>query len=99
MDQFDALARILLGLPLERPRPVRDGAFCMGNLLGSLWRAGAPAPSLAHARAGGSLSEVVLYGKRDARPRRKMGHFTVHAGTPEDALERARTLRAGWEPR
>ena len=93
MDQFDALARVLLGVPLEQPRPLRVGVFCMGNLFGEHWRDGAPPPAVAAARSDGSLREVVLYGKDEARPRRKMGHFSVHAATAEAALATARALR------
>jgi 5-(carboxyamino)imidazole ribonucleotide synthase len=93
MDYFDALARVLLGVPLEQPRLVRAGAFCIGNLFGEHWRDGAPPPALAGARRGASLCELVLYGKDEARPRRKMGHFSVHAATAEAALATARSLR------
>lgn len=96
-SQFEALARVLLDLPLDTPRPAEPGAFCMGNLLGDLWRDGAPPPGLAAARPGdGGLREVVLYGKPDARPRRKMGHFVVQGPTPDAALARARALRDAW---
>jgi 5-(carboxyamino)imidazole ribonucleotide synthase len=71
----------------------------MGNLLGALWRDGAPPRTLTGARrhAPEGLREVVLYGKTEARPRRKMGHFSVQAGTPDAALARARRLREAWE--
>lgn len=96
-SQFEALACVLLDLPLEAPRAAEPGAFCMGNLLGDLWKHGAPPPGLAAARSGeGGLREVVLYGKPDARPRRKMGHFVVQGDTPDSALARARALREAW---
>lgn len=95
VSQFDALARILAGVPVVRPE-LHRGAWCMGQLLGDVW--------LAQGRAGGALDlsawadfpdvvDVYLYGKREARSRRKMGHFVVHADTPERALERARLFR------
>lgn len=93
MDQFDALARVLLGVPLERAIALPAGAFCMGNLFGEHWRDGTPPPAFAAARPGVSLREVVLYGKDAARPRRKMGHFCVHAATADAALTAARALR------
>jgi 5-(carboxyamino)imidazole ribonucleotide synthase len=34
-----------------------------------------------------------LYGKREARPGRKMGHVTVCEATPEKALEVALAIR------
>ena len=91
VSQFDALARILTGVPVVQPE-VHRGAWCMGQLLGEVW--------LAQGRTGGALDltawkdfpdvvDVYVYGKREARPTRKMGHFVVHADTPERALERA----------
>ena len=68
----------------------------MGQLLGDVW--------LAQGRAGGALNltawkdfpdvvDVYVYGKREARANRKMGHFVVHADTPDRALDRARAFR------
>jgi 5-(carboxyamino)imidazole ribonucleotide synthase len=95
-SQFDALARILCGLPPPVPA-MNEGAWVMGQLLGDVW--------LAQGKKGGALDlaalrdfpevvEVYTYGKRDARTRRKMGHFVVRADTMERALERARAFRA-----
>jgi len=95
VDQFDALARVLLGIPLEPLRPLRAGGFCMGNLFGEHWRDGAPPPAFAAARPDASLREIVLYGKDEARPRRKMGHFTVQAASADAAIATARALRSG----
>lgn len=99
MSQFDALARILAGVPVVRPE-LHRGAWCMGQLLGDVW--------LAQGRTGGALDlsawadfpdvvDVYLYGKREARARRKMGHFVVHADTPDRALARARLFRERLE--
>ena len=87
------MARVLLGLPIEQPQLVRSGAFCMGNLFGEHCRDGAPPPALVGARPDPSISELVLYGKGEPRPRRKMGHFSVHAATADRALATARSLR------
>ncbi len=95
VSQFDALARILTGVPVVQPE-VHRGAWCMGQLLGEVW--------LAQGRTGGALDltawkdfpdvvDVYVYGKREARAKRKMGHFVVHADTPERALERATLFR------
>jgi phosphoribosylaminoimidazole carboxylase (NCAIR synthetase) len=35
-----------------------------------------------------------LYGKRQSAKGRKMGHFTVLAGTPDEAEKRAHALRS-----
>jgi 5-(carboxyamino)imidazole ribonucleotide synthase len=58
----------------------------MVNLLGELWSAGEPDWSAALAVPG---VELHLYGKAHARPGRKMGHLTVMAETPAEALELA----------
>lgn len=95
VSQFDALARILAGVPVVQPE-IHRGAWCMGQLLGEVW--------LAQGRTGGALDltawkdfpdvvDVYVYGKREARPQRKMGHFVVHADTPERAMERAVLFR------
>ncbi len=95
VSQFDALARLLSGIPVVQPQ-LHRGAWCMGQLLGDVW--------LAQGRSEGELDlaawarfpdvvDVYLYGKREARRGRKMGHYVVHADTPERALERARLFR------
>jgi len=95
VSQFDALARILAGVPLHEPK-LHSGGWCMGQLLGDVW--------LAQGRDGGPLDlsawrhfpdvvDVYVYGKRHARPNRKMGHFVVRADTPDAAQVRALAFR------
>lgn len=95
-SQFDVLARMLSGVPVTEPK-LHPGGWCMGNLLGDVW--------LAQKRSGGALDlsawqsfpnvvDVYLYGKREARTKRKMGHFVVHAPTPDEAVRIARAFRA-----
>ena len=86
LSQFELQVRTLLGLPLAAPR--QHSHALMLNLLGDLWfpaAGGAPSePDWAGllARPGVHLH---LYGKREARRGRKMGHLTVTAATPEAA--------------
>jgi 5-(carboxyamino)imidazole ribonucleotide synthase len=63
----------------------------MVNLLGDIWTDAEPdwAALLAHAGA-----HLHLYGKREARPGRKMGHVTVCEETPQQALAVALEIRA-----
>ena len=56
----------------------------MANLLGDLWQTGEPNWAAALAVAGTHLH---LYGKREPRPHRKMGHLTALAETAEAAME------------
>jgi 5-(carboxyamino)imidazole ribonucleotide synthase len=70
-DQFEQQLRALCGLPLAEPRLLSPVA--MINLLGDLWRHGAPRWVEAFRRPGVRLH---LYGKARTRPGRKMGHVT-----------------------
>ncbi|HUF19839.1 MAG TPA: 5-(carboxyamino)imidazole ribonucleotide synthase [Burkholderiales bacterium] len=89
-SQFEQQVRVLCGLPLG------DTAMhcpaVMINLLGDLWAAGVPRweQVLREARA-----KLHLYGKSEARPGRKMGHFTVLDEHVEAALELALSIKAG----
>lgn len=98
-SQFDALARVLCGLPPPVPA-MNPGCWVMGQLLGDVW--------LAQGKKGGALDlsalrdfpevvEVYTYGKLEARSKRKMGHFVVRGDDMETALRRAREFRAALE--
>jgi 5-(carboxyamino)imidazole ribonucleotide synthase len=82
-SQFEQQARVMCGLPLGD-----TGLHCpavMVNLLGEAWACGEPdwTRVLGHPRA-----KLHLYGKAEARPGRKMGHFTVL----DDDVERALSI-------
>lgn len=84
-SQFEQLVRAVCDLPLGDPAVLRPGAIV--NLFGDLWREGqAPAFERALAEPGVRLH---LYGKRGARPGRKMGHLSATGDTPDAALARA----------
>ncbi|MCC6644915.1 MAG: 5-(carboxyamino)imidazole ribonucleotide synthase [Polyangiaceae bacterium] len=94
LSQFDALARILCELPLSSPRLLNDGAFVMGNLLGDLWlERGAPHLAFEEWARHPEVLDVVLYGKHEARPGRKMGHFVAHAPDPSQAIDAVAAFR------
>ncbi|MBL8721620.1 MAG: ATP-grasp domain-containing protein [Myxococcales bacterium] len=98
-SQYDVLARVLLGLPLHEPQLVDPtGSYCMGNLLGDVWieqGRGAPGQGLDLGcwKDHPSVVDVVLYGKTEPKPRRKMGHFVVRAADADTALAEARAFR------
>ena len=99
VSQFELQVRTLAGLPLCPPR--LHSPAVMLNLLGELWFSGdrertPPWPELL-ALPGVHLH---LYGKMSARAGRKMGHLTVTAATPAQALVVARQAAAllGLEP-
>lgn len=91
--QFEQQVRSVCGLPLGSPRQHRPAA--MANLLGDLWEPGPPNWSAA---CGYPEVKLHLYGKRSARPGRKMGHLTALADTPADAERIARTARNALHP-
>lgn len=82
-SQFEQLVRAICHLPLGSVEIVRPAAI--HNLLGDLWSNGAPDFTKAMAIPGVRLH---LYGKKEARPGRKMGHLSADGDTPEQALER-----------
>lgn len=94
-SQFEQHVRAVTGLPLGDVSITAGGAV-MVNILGDAWRwsgddcVGTPnwAALLAEPRA-----HLHLYGKKEPRPGRKMGHFTVTADSPDAALEIARRLK------
>ena len=86
-SQFEQQLRAVCGLPLG------DGTCrpaAMAQLLGRLWAEGEPPWSEALADPGIHLH---LYGKRDPRPGRKMGHLTCVDETAELALKRVLAAR------
>lgn len=83
-SQFEQQVRAVCGLPLGSTQQHRPGA-AMAQLLGDLWQNGEPNWVAACAAPGIKLH---LYGKRDAKPGRKMGHLTALANTPREAAER-----------
>ena len=92
-SQFEQHVRAICGLPLG-DATVRPAA--MANLLGELWAKGEPAWDRI---AGDGDVTVHLYGKREPRPGRKMGHLTALGATRDEALARVvaarETLRQG----
>ena len=87
--QFEQQLRAVCGLPLGSPRILAPAA--MVNLLGDLWQHGPPDWER---MCGQGDVKLHLYGKREARPGRKMGHLTVLADTPQAAADRALEARA-----
>lgn len=88
-SQFEQQARIMARLPLGST--AIHGPSVMVNLLGEIWAGGEPQWDKLLAHPGAKLH---LYGKRDARPGRKMGHFTVLGETVDATLHQALALRA-----
>ena len=87
-SQFEQQVRTMCGLPLGSTRLLAPAV--MVNLLGDIWSAGTPAWGSVFAKREAKLH---LYGKHEARPGRKMGHYTVLDADPAAALSVAMDLR------
>src|SRR5690348_9650900 len=93
-SQFEQQARVLAALPMGDTR--QHTPAVMLNLLGDLWfvhEGGDPREPqwprvLAHPRA-----KLHLYGKREPRRGRKMGHVTCLGATLDEALATARAVK------
>lgn len=88
-SQFEQQARAICGLPLGSV--ALRTPVVMVNILGEAWAKGEPDWPALQARPGTHLH---LYGKPEARPGRKMGHFNVLAADVETALAQARAGKA-----
>ncbi|MDD5305208.1 MAG: 5-(carboxyamino)imidazole ribonucleotide synthase [Elusimicrobia bacterium] len=85
VSQFEQHVRAVCGLPLGGT-DLLEGQAAMVNLLGGLWDKGEPKWSLLDEIPGVKLH---LYGKSDARPGRKMGHYTVVGAAADAEFARA----------
>lgn len=93
-SQFEQQVRVLCRLPLGDT--TLHCPAVMVNLLGDVWARGEPRweQVLRHPRA-----KLHLYGKTQARPGRKMGHYTVLADDVDAALATAAEIKASVEAR
>lgn len=98
ISQFDALARILLDIPLSQPRLLAPGYFCMANLLGDIWlkqnRSETGNLNLSALKANKDVIDLIIYGKKEPRPLRKMGHFITYDQQAEKALTSALAFKS-----
>lgn len=92
--QFEQQVRAICGLPLGSNRQHRPAA--MANLLGDVWFPNPPDWSAACAM---NDVKVHLYGKKEARKGRKMGHLTVLADSAEQAAARVVAARNALQAR
>lgn len=93
-SQFEQQLRAVCGLPLGSTSFASPAA--MANLLGDLWALQEPRFSAALAVPGVRLH---LYGKREARPGRKMGHLTATARSLAEAERRVLAARQALQGR
>jgi 5-(carboxyamino)imidazole ribonucleotide synthase len=98
-SQFEQQARALAGMPLASTAQLVPAV--MLNLLGDIWfRGGNRVEPPWHEVLAVSGAKLHLYGKREPRIGRKMGHVTCLGASVADALERAVAVAAvlGIEP-
>ena len=88
-SQFEQQLRTACGLPPGSTGQLRPAV--MLNLLGDLWQGAEPDWAALLSYPAVSLH---LYGKREPRPGRKMGHLTVTAATTAAALKTGLAARA-----
>lgn len=86
--QFEQQVRAVCGLPLGSTQQVSPAA--MANLLGDEWEQGEPNWEMALRF---QQTKLHLYGKREPRPGRKMGHLTTLAPTADEAEQTVRAAR------
>ena len=86
-SQFEQQVRMLCGLPAGSPK--LKSPVVMINLLGDVWGNSQPAWDKLLNKPDIKLH---LYGKREARAGRKMGHFNVLADTTDLAMQSANTV-------
>ena len=89
-SQFEQQVRTMCGLTPGQPDLVSP--VVMVNLLGDSWGMDGSEPNWAPLMAAPN-AKLHLYGKREARPGRKMGHYNVLAKTADQALEQARAIQ------
>jgi 5-(carboxyamino)imidazole ribonucleotide synthase len=103
LSQFDVLARALLDIPLSEPKMASDAAFCMGNLLGDLWleqrkryspKSHLPGLNLSKLAQFPEVIDIIDYGKKEPREKRKMGHFIAKAESADKLIKVADRFRS-----
>jgi len=89
-SQFEQQVRLVCGFAPEDPNPVP--AAVMVNILGDAWGKDHQPPHW-DVVVGDPQARLHLYGKREARPGRKMGHFTVLGSDAQQVIQKALGLR------
>jgi 5-(carboxyamino)imidazole ribonucleotide synthase len=88
-SQFEQQVRMMCGLAPSDTKLL--SAVVMTNLMGDIWNDGTPAWQHVLNEPGAHLH---LYGKREARPGRKMGHINCLADDADSALQATAKIRA-----
>lgn len=89
-SQFEQQVRAMCGLLPGSTALLRPSV--MVNLLGNVWRDDGGEPNWNVLMEAPNV-KLHLYGKKEARPGRKMGHFTILAESADAALAQAEALK------
>ncbi|MCX7788035.1 MAG: 5-(carboxyamino)imidazole ribonucleotide synthase [Spirochaetes bacterium] len=90
-SQFEQHIRAITGLPLGATDLIQPAV--MLNLLGEPGETGVPFVEGFEESLSIPGVSIHLYGKREVRPFRKMGHVTILGATTEEVLRKAETIR------
>ncbi|MEM7802637.1 MAG: 5-(carboxyamino)imidazole ribonucleotide synthase [Chloroflexota bacterium] len=91
-NQFEQQLRTIIGLPVGKPVP-RSAVCVMGNLLGDLWPLETGGDPQWDKILENPMLKLHLYGKKAARPGRKMGHITLTGSERQGCIEAIREAR------
>jgi 5-(carboxyamino)imidazole ribonucleotide synthase len=86
VSQFEQHMRAIAGESLSEPA-MTGSAAAMTNILGDRW---APAEPRGVDKAETLGATVMIYGKHQTKPKRKMGHLTVVADDADEAYAKAK---------
>jgi 5-(carboxyamino)imidazole ribonucleotide synthase len=90
-SQFDMLWRIIAGYPLGHTESVRPSILI--NLLGAEGHSGPAQYEGLHAVLQIEQAFVHIYGKKETKPGRKMGHITITGHNKQDLLHQAAKVK------
>lgn len=95
-NQFEQQVRVMTGLPLGSSR--QHSSAVMVNILGDIWpndaTTGEQVEPEWQCAFNNTQLKMHLYGKQEARPGRKMGHFTLLNTSRDEAIKQAMQVRA-----
>jgi len=90
-SQFDMLWRIMLGYPLGSTRHIMPAAIV--NLLGETGFSGPAVYEGLNEVLGTEHVFVHIYGKKETRPGRKMGHITILSNEKQELIHQANRIK------
>ncbi len=93
-SQFDMLWRIMLDLPLGNTRAIMPSV--MVNIIGEEGHSGTPVYDGLKEVLAIDNAFVHIYGKRQTKPGRKMGHITIMSQEKQDLLHKANKIRQAF---